>query len=154
MESVFDGGGWWAYLLVFVVAAVPVIEILVVIPAAMLAGLPAVPVVLVAVAGNLATVVLVALAGDRMLAWWRRRRPRRDRAASRRSQRARAIALRWGVPGAALLAPITTGSHVATLAALAIGSDTRSTLRWMGLGLVVWAVAVAFATAVGLDLLT
>ncbi len=153
MEVTFDGGGWWAYLLVFVAAATPVIEVFFVIPAAMLAGLPAVPVALVAVAGNLATVVLVALAGERMLGWWRRRRPSRDRAASSRSERSRAIVERWGVPGAALLAPITTGTHVATLAALATGSGIRRTLRWMGFGLVVWAVVVAIASAFGLDLL-
>jgi uncharacterized membrane protein len=156
MELTFEAGTWWSYVLVFVAAATPVLEVLVVIPAGMLAGLPAVPTALVAVAGNLSTVVLVAVAGDRIRGWWRRRRPGRgpdrDGNPSRRSRRAQQLADRWGVPGMAFLAPITTGTHVATVAALATGGGTRRVLRWMAAGLVVWAVAVTAATAAGLDL--
>ncbi len=151
MELTFEAGDWWSYFLVFVAAATPVLEVLVVIPAGMLAGMSPVPTALVAVAGNLSTVVLVAVAGDRILGWWRRRRPERDRQMSPRSHRARALAQRWGVPGLALLAPITTGTHVATVAALATGSDTRRVLRWMAGGLVVWAAAIATVTAAGID---
>jgi len=151
MELTFEAGDWWSYFLVFVAAATPVLEVLVVIPAGMLAGMSPVLTALVAVAGNLSTVVLVAVAGDRILGWWRRRRPERDRQMSPRSHRARALAQRWGVPGLALLAPITTGTHVATVAALATGSDTRRVLRWMAGGLVVWAAAIAAVTAAGID---
>jgi uncharacterized membrane protein len=151
MELTFEAGDWWSYFLVFVAAATPVLEVLVVIPAGMLAGMSPVLTALVAVAGNLSTVVLVAVAGDRILGWWRGRRPERDRQMSPRSHRARALAQRWGVPGLALLAPITTGTHVATVAALATGSDTRRVLRWMAGGLVVWAAAIAAVTAAGID---
>jgi uncharacterized membrane protein len=154
MELTFEAGGWWSYLLVFLAAATPVLEILVVIPAGVLAGMPPVPTAIVAVAGNLSTVVLVAVAGDRILGWWRQRRPRTDDRPGRRSQRAGELARRWGVPGLAFLAPITTGTHIATVAALATGSGTRRVLRWMAAGLVVWAVAVAAASAAGLDLFT
>lgn len=151
MELAFDAGTWWAYLLVFLAAATPVIEILVVIPAGMLAGLPAVPTTIVAIAGNLSTVVLVALAGDRLLGWWRRRRPDRHRKQNRRSARARDLAQRWGVPGLALLAPVTTGTHIAAVAALATGSSTRRVLRWMTIGLIVWAAIAAAAVAAGIE---
>jgi uncharacterized membrane protein len=154
MELTFEAGSWWSYVLVFLAAATPVLEILVVIPGGMLAGMAPVPTALVAVAGNLATVVLVAVAGDRILVWWYRRRPVKDDQPSARGQRARAIAQRWGVPGLAFLAPITTGTHVATVAALATGSDTRRVLRWMAVGLVVWAVAITVATATGIDVFT
>lgn len=152
MELTFDAGSWWSYVLVFLAAATPVLEVLVVVPAGVIAGMPAIPTAAVAVAGNLTTVVLVGVAGDRMLGWWRRRRPAPEGEPSARSQRARALARRWGVPGLAFLAPITTGTHIATVAALATGSDTRRVLRWMAAGLVVWAVVAAAATAAGLDL--
>jgi Ca2+/H+ antiporter, TMEM165/GDT1 family len=150
MELAYDPGSWWSYVLVFVAAATPVIEVLVVIPAALLAGLRPVPVTLVALAGNLSTVALVAVAGDRLLQWRRRRRPARDDHPSRRATRARALAQRWGVPGLALLAPITTGTHIATVAALATGTSSQRTLWWMTVGLVGWAVAVAVVTVGGL----
>ncbi len=152
MELTLEAGSWWSYILVFVAAAIPVIEVLVVIPAGMIAGMPPVPTAAVAVAGNMSTVVLVAVAGDRMLSW--RRGPRRRKEPSARSQRARALAERWGVPGLAFLAPVTTGTHIATIAALATGSDTRRVLRWMGAGLLVWAIVVAAATAMGIDVVT
>ncbi|WP_052665554.1 small multi-drug export protein [Nitriliruptor alkaliphilus] len=155
MELTFEAGGWWSYLLVFLAAATPVVEVLVVVPAGILAGMPPVPTAVVATAGNLSTVVLVAFTGDRILGWWGRRRPaRNDASPSRRSQRARDLARRWGVPGLAFLAPLTTGTHIATVAALATGSDTRRVLRWMAAGLVFWSVVAAAATVTGLDLFT
>ena len=155
MELSFDAGSWWSYVLVFLAAAIPVVEVLVVIPAGVLAGMPPLPTMLVAAIGNLSTVVLVALAGDRLLAWWRRRRPQPPGGArSRRAERARDLAQRWGVPGLALLAPLTTGTHIATVAALATGSGTRRVLWWMAIGIAVWTAVVATATAMGLDAFT
>lgn len=161
METMLEPGSWWSYVVVFLAAATPVIEVLVVIPAGILAGMPAGPTAAVAVAGNLTTVVAVAFAGERTSGWWRARRaaraveagdpvaadapPRRDR-----SGRARELARRWGVPGLALLAPITTGTHIATVAAVAAGNDVRRVLRWMTGGLVAWSAAAAIATSTGL----
>lgn len=154
MELTFESGGWWAYVLVFLAAATPVLEVLVVVPSGVLAGLSPVPTAIVAVAGNLATVVLVAVAGDRVLAWWRRRRPRPDGAPSARSRRGGELVRRWGVPGLAFLAPLTTGTHVGTVAALAIGAPRRRVLLWMSAGVAVWASVAAAATATGLDVFT
>jgi uncharacterized membrane protein len=152
MELTFEAGSWWSYLLVFLAAATPVLEVLVVIPAGVLAGMPPTTTALVAAAGNLTTVVLVAVAGDRILGWWRGRRPALDDdRPSGRSQRARELARRWGVPGLAFLAPLTTGTHIATVAALAVGSDARRVLRWMAGGILIWSAVAAGATAAGLD---
>jgi uncharacterized membrane protein len=155
VELTFEAGSWWSYLLVFLAAATPVLEVLVVVPAGVLAGMPPVTTALVAAAGNLSTVALVALTGDRILGWWRRRRAdQNDEPPSRRAHRARGHVQRWGVPGLALIAPLTTGTHIATVAALATGSDTRRVLRWMAVGVVAWSGAAAAATAAGLDVLT
>jgi hypothetical protein len=67
VELAFEAGSWWSYLLVFLAAATPVVEVLVVIPAGVLAGMPPAPTAIVAVAGNLSTVVLIAVAGDRIV---------------------------------------------------------------------------------------
>jgi uncharacterized membrane protein len=109
-----------------------------------------VPTTLLAFAGNLSTVVVAVVAGDRLLGWWRRRRPGRGEQPSRKTMRARQLAQRWGVPGLALLAPITTGTHIAAVAALATGASRKRVLRWMAAGLAVWAVTAAVATALGL----
>jgi Ca2+/H+ antiporter, TMEM165/GDT1 family len=56
VELTFEAGSWWSYLLVFLAAATPVLEVLVVIPAGVLAGMPPTMTALVAIAGNLTTV--------------------------------------------------------------------------------------------------
>lgn len=104
MEFSFEAGSWWSYVLVFLAAATPVVEVLVVIPAAVLAGMAPGPTTLLALAGNLSTVILVGVAGDRVIGWWRGRRRERDWQPSRRSQRARELAQRWGVPGLVTMA--------------------------------------------------
>lgn len=151
MEGAFDAGDWWAYLLVFIAAAIPVIEVLVVVPAGILAGLAPVPVVALALAGNLTTVALVIVGGDRLAVWWRARHATTPRSDHPRAVRARHLAQRWGVPGLGLLAPLTTGSHLAAVAALATGAEQRRVLAWMTIGLIVWAVAVAVATTLGVS---
>lgn len=151
MELGLDAGSWWSYALVFLAAARPAVEVLVVIPAAVLAGMPPVPTTLLALAGNLSTVVVVALAGDKVIAWRRRRQPQWAEKGNRRAQRAGQLARRWGVPGLALLAPLTTGTHIATLAALATGAATRRVLQWMIAGLAVWAVTAVVATVAGME---
>jgi Ca2+/H+ antiporter, TMEM165/GDT1 family len=195
MDGSFDGS-WWSYVLVVLAAATPAIEVLVVVPAAIVAGMAPVPVTILAVAGNTATLAVAVLAGDRLLAAWRRRRagrrgaagdhaaaddtagdaarddargrdaaagdPRGRRAAlddpagdaepSRRAERARRLARRYGVPGLALLAPITTGTHIAALAALAIGGGRARVLVALTLGLTGWAVVATVAATPGASL--
>src|SRR5690625_568618 len=72
---------WWVLLGAFVGGAIPWLEAIIVIPAGILAGGPPVAVVALAVIGNLLTVWLTAVFGERLRAWWgRRRAARRSRA--------------------------------------------------------------------------
>ena len=141
------------YLAVLAAAATPWLEVVLVVPAGMIAGLPVVPTVVVATVGNLATLAPVVLAGDRLRARVRRRRrgdsPRRDHSGGR----ARRLMDRYGLPGLALLGPVVTGAHVAALVAIAAGSERRATLVWLGGGVAAWAVAVGLLTMLGVDLL-
>jgi uncharacterized membrane protein len=140
-----------AWVAVFVAAAVPWLEVLLVVPAGVLAGLSPVGVVVVGAAGNLATLVPAVLGAERARRWLDRRRTDR-RGSPPRGRRARAdrIVERFGVPGAALLGPATTGVHVAAMVAVAAGADRRRTLVWCSGGVVLWAVVAAGATVLGI----
>jgi hypothetical protein len=170
-----------AYLTVFVAAAIPWLEVLLVVPAGIVAGLPPVPTALVGAAGNAATLVPLVVGGDRLRSWWQARRTRRragrtepDATAGRltdpaaaavpedadtddgpggRGGRARRLYTRFGLPGLALIGPLLTGVHVAALVGLAAGSPRRPTLVWLLGGVVLWAALAAAATVVGLDAL-
>lgn len=151
-----------AYLTVFLAAAVPWLEVLLVVPAGIVAGLPSAPVAVVAALGNVATLVPLVLGGDRLRAWWRRRRARRrgdadtdldGQAPSARSGRAARLFERYGLPGLAALGPLVTGIHVAAVVALTAGAERRRTLVWLSAGVVVWSALAAGATVLGVDAL-
>jgi hypothetical protein len=66
-----------AYATVFVAAAIPWLEVLLVVPAGIVAGLAPVPTAIVGFLGNAATLVPLVLGGDRVRSWWGERRTSR-----------------------------------------------------------------------------
>lgn len=166
-------GTQWALLGgVFLGGAVPWLEAIIIIPAGVLGGLPVLPVVLAGVAGNLLTVWLAAVYGQRLRDWWVRRgarqkegrapgrepratggsheaEPRRDR----RRERIERVMNRWGMPGLAVLGPLGLGTQVSALAAVAMGVSARTTFLWVGAGTVGWSVAAAALTVSGASFL-
>lgn len=143
-----------AWLLVFLAAATPWLEVLFVVPAAIIAGLPAPTVVVVAAAGNVATLVPLVFGLERMRAWWRRRRGAQHAQGegSPRGERARRVFDRYGLPGLAVLGPLVTGVHVAAMAAIAVGAPRRATAVWLSGGVAVWAVLTGALTVFGVEL--
>jgi uncharacterized membrane protein len=151
-----------AYLTVFVAAAIPWLEVLLVVPAGVVAGLPPIPTALVGALGNTLTLLPLVIAGDRVRAWWRERRRRRggsddadddaaDARASSRGARAKRAFDRFGLPGLALLGPLLTGVHVAAVAGLAAGAERRATAVWLTAGVFLWSFLAAGLTAFGID---
>jgi Putative small multi-drug export protein len=59
------------------------------------------------------------------------------------------IWLRWGLPGLALLAPVTCGPYFAALIALALGERPLRLLLWISLGVVPWCIFFAGMAATG-----
>lgn len=174
-------GTQWALLGgVFLGGAFPWLEAIFVIPAGILGGLPVFPVVLSAVAGNLLTVWLAAVYGQRLRDWWVRRRARREEAQGlgqetrtteesdsqttvpsheaqrrrdRRRERIERVMNRWGMPGLALLGPIGLGTQISALAAVAMGVSARTAFLWVAAGTVGWSVAAAALTVTGASFL-
>lgn len=151
---------------VLIAAAIPWLEVLLVVPAGIIAGLPPAPTAVVAAVGNIATLVPLVLGGERLRAWWRARRHRRAVAAdgppggavdgpapSARSGRATRLFDRYGLPGLAALGPLLTGIHVAAVVALAAGAQRRPTVVWLSAGVIVWSAIAAGATVLGIDAL-
>jgi uncharacterized membrane protein len=140
-----------AYLGVLLAAATPWLEVLFVVPAGLLVGLPLAPTIAVAAIGNVVTLVPVVVAADRLETWWRRRRGEQE--GSARMGRARRVLQRHGVPGLAAIGPLLTGAHLAALVAMAAGAERRRVLVWFSASIAVWAAVVGIATALGVDLL-
>lgn len=144
-----------AWVVVFLAAATPWLEVLFVVPAAIIAGLPAPTVVVIAAAGNVATLVPVVFGLERLRTWWRRRRggPRDDGEGSPRGARARRVFDRYGLPGLAVLGPLVTGVHVAAIGAVAAGAPRRATALWLSGGVVAWSAVTGALTVFGVEML-
>jgi len=144
-----------AYAAVFVLGAVPFIEVLVAIPLAAVAGLNVFASSVAACAGNMATLLLAILLMDRVLAWRERRRERQGRRggsrSDRREKRASKIWERYGLPGLALISPLLIGSHLGALLAMGFGSTRRQTTLWMTASVLAWTAAAGVLSHYGVE---
>lgn len=118
---------------------------------------------LVAVTGNLLTVGLAAVFGQRLrIRWTARRRARGETAAesenpaklerrNRRQARFDRVMDRWGMLGLALLGPIGLGTQLSALAAVARGVPAREAIARVGTGTLAWSVVAAVLTVSGVS---
>ncbi|MDG5818932.1 small multi-drug export protein [Natronococcus sp. A-GB7] len=139
------------YALVFLFAAIPVVEILVVVPVAVGLGLNPVTTAIVAFAGNVGSVYALILGYRRLLEWWQSRTE--SDGPSDRYARARRLWDRYGLPGVSLAGPVMTGVHIAALVALLAGSRGRLVAVWMTAGIAVWTVVLTVASVAGFSAL-
>ncbi|WNF38688.1 small multi-drug export protein [Bacillaceae bacterium IKA-2] len=137
----------WEYILVFLIAAIPVVEIAVVIPVALVKGLNPILVGIFAFLGNLATVYLLIVFFEKYQLW----REKRRRKPKKRSKRAVEIWNKYGLPGLSISAPILIGSHIAVIIALAFGAKKILTIFWMTISLGLWAIAFTIGSYYGVE---
>lgn len=134
----------WQYTLVFLAAATPWLEIMIVIPVAVGMGLSPVPVTIVSFLGN-------ALPVFGIIALFRQWERRRGGVGRRWSPRAQRFWDRYGLPGIAFAGPVLTGIHLAAVMALALRADRRLTAMWMTLSLALWSVVTLAITVAGFE---
>ena len=148
--------------LVFVMAAVPWVEILMVIPAGIAYGLSPLGVVAAAFLGNILPVWGLIFAYEKWVAWRRSRSQLNEDnqdgtslssfkgKSSSKIARAQRIWERYGLPGLAFMGPMITGIHLAVLIALALKSPRRSTFYWMTASLGLWSVGLGVVSYYGI----
>lgn len=146
---------------VFVGGAAPWLEAIVVIPGGILAGAPTVPVIITGIVGNLATVAAAAWFGERIQAWWSKRKSARrgdDDAARlddrkvRRQERVERIMRRWGLPALAALGPVGLGTQLSAIIAVSLGTTARAAFAWIGASTVIWSVLAGVLAATGMSI--
>ncbi|MEK0315582.1 small multi-drug export protein [Cohnella sp. 56] len=106
--SQFDAAGW-QYLILFVLAALPWLDVFLVVPLGIAWGLSAIIVGIIGFVGNLLTVVALCMFSRQLAAWRERRRIAKGKARgtlSKREARAKRLWERYGLPALAFLAPV------------------------------------------------
>ncbi|WP_232970468.1 small multi-drug export protein [Salisediminibacterium selenitireducens] len=148
----------WQYTLVFVLAATPWMEILVVIPIGIGIGLDPFLVAIISFAGNFLPIVLIIwllnwFKTTNMYAWWQKRKhgKKEKKHAPSRGQR---VFQKYGLPGLAFLGPLLTGIHLAAIIALSLKATKAQTTVWMAISLFVWTLFLTIASVYSIDFVT
>jgi hypothetical protein len=151
-DLIAGADGTFQYALVFLLAATPLLEILVVIPIGVGLGLNAFGVAIFAFLGNVLPIYGIIVFYGRLHAWWDARQADDD--PSKRHERATAIWNQYGLPGLALVSPVLTGVHLAATFALAVGSRKRAVGVWMTLAIALWTVVITIGSYYGVGYLS
>jgi len=140
----------WQYAFLFMLAAIPWIDVFLVVPLGIAWGLSPIIVGIIGFAGNLVTVILLCIFFRSYSAWRERRRMAKGRALlSKREEKAKKLWERYGLPVLALTAPIAVGTDIAAAIALLFGSKSKRVLGWMAVSLALWSAALAVGATYG-----
>lgn len=159
-----------SYLFVFILAAIPLFELVSVIPLAVIGGLSPVLTAVLAFLGNALTVVLLIVFVDHVKKWMRKRKQKRMQGVmqgvmqdegmaaeanvermeeSKKGKRARALFDKYGLPGLTIIGPFFVGSHISAFMGMSFGANRRMVTSWMMISLVLWTVMMAVASSYG-----
>src|SRR5690625_7354384 len=141
----------YQYLLVFLGAAIPSLDVLIVVPLGIVWGLSPVIVMIVCFLGNIITVIPVIFMFDKIRNWYTRRREKQGKT-SKRNTRAVELFKKYGVIGSALLGPLLTGTHIAAFIGMSMGATKKRMMNWMSISIASWVALVGILTALGFDL--
>ncbi len=140
----------WEYVLIFILAAIPWIEIAVVIPLAIIRGANPLLVGVISFLGNLATVYLLIYFYEKYEAWQSKRKTKKKK--KKRTKRAVEIWNKYGLPGLSLSGPIITGAHLAVVIAISLGAKKQLTFRWTTISLGLWTIVLTVTSYYGVGL--
>ncbi|MFD2656912.1 small multi-drug export protein [Gracilibacillus thailandensis] len=137
----------WAYILVFLLAAIPFVEAVYLTPIAVVAGLSPVPTFILAVLGNLITVYFVILFINKIKQWRRKKKQQSNKKATK----AENIWKKYGLPGLTLIGPFLIGSHLSAFLCLVFGGTKRQVTVWMTISIVGWSLLLGILAALGFE---
>ncbi|SEN64460.1 Putative small multi-drug export protein [Mesobacillus persicus] len=140
------------YLLVFIGAAIPWFEIALVIPLGIVRGLSPFWVMLLAFVGNVSTVIPLVIGFEKVKMWYKKRHEKGERESSKRSERAKKVWNKYGLPGLAILGPILIGIHIATFIGMSFGAKQSWVFLWMISSLALWTIIFGVVTKLGFNL--
>ncbi|PPA71595.1 small multi-drug export protein [Jeotgalibacillus proteolyticus] len=138
------------YVLIFLAAATPWLEIALVIPLGIIRGHSPILVMLVGFLGNMVTIVLLIALFEKVRAYFAKK-AKTEKKKNKRQERAKKIWNRYGLPGLALLGPILIGTHIAAFIGMSLGAQKSWTLLWLTISIGIWSLVFGIATMLGFD---
>lgn len=139
----------WEYIVIFILAAVPWVEILIIIPIGIINGLNPFLVGLLSFLGNLSTVYLLIFFFEKYEQWRAKKKKKKEK---KRTKRAVEIWNKYGLPGLSLAGPFLTGAHLAVVIAISLGAKKKATFVWTTISLALWTILLTISSYYGVDL--
>ncbi|MGN8647245.1 small multi-drug export protein [Gracilibacillus sp. HCP3S3_G5_1] len=140
----------WAYILVFLLAALPFVEAIFLTPIAVVAGLSIVPTFILAVLGNLLTVYFVIVFINK-IKQWRKKKNEEAGKSGKRTARAEQLWKKYGLPGLTLIGPFLIGSHLSAFLSLVFGGTKKQVTIWITISVVGWSLLLGILAALGFE---
>ncbi|KKK35473.1 hypothetical protein WN59_01175 [Salinicoccus sediminis] len=142
-----------AYIIVFVLSAVPLLEAFLVVPIGIVGGMDFFMTNIIGIAGNLLTLLILIIMMDRIKKWYLDRREKAEKNKSSKSERAENIFRKYGLPGLAFIGPFLVGSHFTALMAVILGGSQKATFWWVTLSVTVSTVTISILFYYGVDII-
>ncbi|MDQ0225614.1 small multi-drug export protein [Metabacillus niabensis] len=150
MEWLQQSEGIWQYIVLFLLAAAPLLDVFIVVPLGVGLGLNPIAVGIIGFAGNFLMVVILGLFFKQFSKWREKRRAKKGiTGPTKRETRARRLWERYGLPGLAILAPGLVGTDLAAVLALTFGSSRRWVIMWLAISLAIWTIALTIGSIYG-----
>lgn len=142
-----------AYILVFVLSAIPLLEAFIVVPIGIVAGMDFALTNIIGVAGNIITLFLLLIMMDRIKQWYLKKLENAGKEKNKKVQRAESLFRKYGIPGLAFIGPFFVGSHFTALMAVILGGSQKATFWWVTLSVIMWTMGISLLFQFGVDIL-
>ncbi|MCM3131090.1 small multi-drug export protein [Paenibacillus provencensis] len=144
----------WQFIVIFIIAFAPWMDVSIVVPIGVVWGLPPIGVAITAFTGNFLLVLLLGLFFKQFYIWREKRRKEKGvTEPSKKEKKSKEIWEKYGIPGLALLAPLLVGTDIAAVLALTLGSSRFQVISWMTVSLAFWTAVFTIGSVYGFSFL-
>jgi uncharacterized membrane protein len=127
------------------------LELVAAIPSGFAMGLSPMINILVSSAGGITGVIVVALAGEKLVSLiYRIRKTDPEKIKSGKIYR---VFNRYGLIGLALAAPLSTGFPLGAALSVSLGTKPKRIILWLSLGIILWTILMVFLGSLGVSFL-
>jgi uncharacterized membrane protein len=154
IEWADQAGAMWQYIVLFLLAFAPFLDVSIIVPLGVLWGLSPLGVGIISFLGNFLLLVLLGIFFRQYAKWrtqWRLKQGITQ--PSKTETKSRKICDKYGIPGLALVAPVFVGTDIAAVLALTFGSSRAKVMSWMTLSLVLWTIIFMMGSKYGFSFL-
>lgn len=137
------------WLAIMLIAAIPFVESYFAGPIGILAGVNPAIAICAAIIGNIISMVLCVLFGDRI----RKLRHKDDKPLSASKQKLKVKFDRYGVAVVSLVGQTVLPSQITSAAMVAFGAQRNKVIFWQVISIILWGIAFGLLAVAGLDLI-